>query len=190
MYIKILDNMADNETKIVIAGFGGQGVVLAGNIITQACMLEGTNVTMMVSYGAEMRGGTANSSVVISDTEISSPVIEHPDIAIIMNQPSLEKFEPKISKDGQMIINTSLVETFPKRADIRTASIQATQIAQILGNVRIANMVALGAFAKYSSLIRLESLCKVVEETFAKKKPKLVDINITALHKGFENIES
>ena len=96
--------MTDHETKIIIAGFGGQGVVVAGNIIARACVIEGKNVTGMVSYGAEMRGGTANATVVISDGEIASPFVERPDIAIIMNQPSLDKFEDLIVSSGLAVL--------------------------------------------------------------------------------------
>ena len=102
--------MSSKEKKIIIAGFGGQGIVLAGNLIARACIFENKYVTGMVAYGAEMRGGTANATIVISDEEIASPVVEVPDIGIILNQPSLDRYEDDMAKDGLMILNSSLVK--------------------------------------------------------------------------------
>lgn len=180
--------MNNSETKIIIAGFGGQGVVLSGNIIAQACMVEDKNATMMVSYGAEMRGGTANSTVVISEGEIASPFVERPNIAIILNRPSLDKFEPKMVPSGRIIMNTSLIDRDIERDDIDVAKIDATQIAIKLGNVRVANMVALGAFSRATGLLAADSIAKSIEEVFSEKKPALVDINIQALNAGLDSV--
>ena len=179
--------MGNNETKIIISGFGGQGTVLAGTILAKAGMFEDKNVTQMVSYGAEMRGGTANSTVVISDESIASPVIERPDAAIILNEPSLDKFENLMADGGLVIVNTSLVGREVKRKDLEVVEVLATQIALELGNVRVANIVCLGAFIKKTSLVTAESVNTAMEEMFSGKKAALVEINKAALNRGMEN---
>jgi len=179
--------MGNNETKIVIAGFGGQGTVLAGSILAAACVIEDKNVTQMVSYGAEMRGGTAHSSVVISDEQIASPVIERPDVAIILNQPSLDKFAERIVPGGLVVVNSSLAKRDVGRSDLNVVTIDATEIAQQLGNIRVANIVCLGAFISKSKLLKTDSLAAAIEDLFSEKKPGLVEINKKALRKGAEN---
>ena len=174
------------QKKITIAGFGGQGVVLAGNIIARACILEGKNVTGMVSYGVEMRGGTANASIVISDKEIASPVVESPDIAIILNQPSLDKFEDTISKDGLVIMNSSLTERDLNRSDLDYVKIKATDLANDMGDVRAANIAALGCFIEKTKLLKMESIERAINDAFKSKKKGLAELNIKALHKGAE----
>jgi 2-oxoglutarate ferredoxin oxidoreductase subunit gamma len=176
--------MDNHETKIIIAGFGGQGVVLAGTLIARACIFEGLNVTAMVSYGAEMRGGTAHSTVVISGRQIASPVVENPDIAIILNQPSLDKFEDKLVDGGLIILNSTLVKREVQRQQVDVVKIEATQAAGQLGNTRVANVVALGAFAEKTKLLKMASLSKAIEEQFSRKKAELVDINKKALKTG------
>ncbi|MBN1816899.1 MAG: 2-oxoacid:acceptor oxidoreductase family protein [Sedimentisphaerales bacterium] len=178
----------DNEIKIIIAGFGGQGVVLAGNVIAKAAMLEDKNVTLMVSYGAEMRGGTANSTVVISHTEVASPYVEIPDIAVILNRPSLDRFEPVMATGGILVLNTSLVNRSVKRSDLKAAAIEATDIARQLGAIRSANMVALGALAEATGLLKPDSLIQTVRDMFEEKKPQFVEINIRALRAGMEAV--
>ncbi len=175
--------MDNSEKKIIIAGFGGQGVVVAGNVVAQACVYENKNVTAMVSYGAEMRGGTANATVIISDEEIASPVVEKPDIAIILNQPSLDKFEDKIVKNGVVILNSSLVERQVKRKDLKVVKINATEIANQLGNTRIANIVAIGAFVNKTLLLEPQNIEAAIEKVFSTKK-NLVGINKKALREG------
>ena len=180
--------MANNETKIVIAGFGGQGVVLAGNILARAAVIENKNVTGMVSYGVEMRGGTANSTVVISDEEIASPCIERPNAAMILNQPSLDKFEDALEPGSIVLLNSSLINREMARDDIKTATVEATAIARELGNVRVANIVALGAFVKSTGVVKIESIEKAIRQLFAEKKPGLAEINIKALEQGVATV--
>lgn len=180
--------MANNETKIVIAGFGGQGVVLAGNILARAAVIENKNVTGMVSYGVEMRGGTANSTVVISDEEIASPCIERPNAAMILNQPSLDKFEDALEPGSVVLLNSSLIDREMARNDIKTATVEATAIARELGNVRVANIVALGAFVKSTGVVKVESIEKAIRQLFAEKKPGLAEINIKALEQGVATV--
>ncbi len=176
--------MNNSETKIIIGGFGGQGVVLAGSILARAAMAEDRFVTQMVSYGAEMRGGTANSTVVISDSEIASPVIERPDVAIVLNQPALDKFEERIVSGGLVVVNTSLVERAVQREDLEVVEVAATQTANRLGNVRVANIVALGAFVSKTGIVKTASVERAIEELFSEKKPGLVEINKKALQEG------
>jgi len=176
--------MTNHETRIIIAGFGGQGVVVAGNIIARACVIEGKNITGMVSYGAEMRGGTANSTVVVSDGEIASPFVERPDIAIILNQPSLEKFEPVIRPGGLAVLNSSLIDRPVKRTDLDIVNIDATHIAHDLGNVRVANIVALGAFVEKTALVKMSSVSQAIEDMFSSKKAGMVEINRKAFLEG------
>lgn len=180
----------NNETKIAIAGFGGQGVVLAGTILANAAMVENKSVTGMISYGAEMRGGTANTSLVISDDEINSPIVEKPDAAIILNQPSLDKFEKLITTGGTLIINSSLAKYGQPRSDLKIATVDATEIAIKLGNVRVANLVAIGAFISRTKLVKPESAAAAIRETFSGRKEKLIEINIKALQAGIESCKS
>jgi 2-oxoglutarate ferredoxin oxidoreductase subunit gamma len=176
--------MDNEETRIIIAGFGGQGVVLAGSVLAQAGMIEGRNVTGMVSYGAEMRGGTANSTVVISEEEIASPVVERPNCGIILNQPSLDKFESRILDGGLLILNSSLVDGEVQRSDLEIVKTAATETADELGNVRIANIVALGAFVKKSGILKLSSVEEALGKIFTGRKANLIEINKRALAAG------
>ena len=173
--------MNNNETKIIIGGFGGQGVVSVGTILARAAMAEDKYVTQMVSYGAEMRGGTANSTVVISDSEIASPVIERPDVAILLNQPALDKFEERIVNGGLAVVNTSLVGRQVKREDLDVVKVDATNTANRLGNVRVANIVALGALVAKTGLVKTASVERAIEEIFSQKKAGLIEINKKAL---------
>ena len=179
--------MSGKETKIVIAGFGGQGVVVTGTVLAKACVIENKQVTQMVSYGAEMRGGTANASVIVSDEQIASPVIERPDAAIILNQPSLDKFESLITGGGLAVLNSSMVERQVERDDLDVVTINATQIALALGNIRVANIVALGAFIEKTNIVTMAGAQKAIEDFFGERKPKLIEINKEALRQGAQN---
>ncbi len=180
--------MVDKATQIVIAGFGGQGIVLTGNIIARACVMEDKHVAGMVSYGVEMRGGTANATVVISDSEIASPFVNKPDIAIILNQPSLDKFESKIAKNGIVILNSSMITRDVTRDDLDVVHVDAAEIARWLGNARVANVVALGAFIAKTGILKTKSINKSIEQLFAKKKAALITINKKALLEGIKAV--
>ena len=182
-YVKASE-MDNNETRIIIGGFGGQGVVLAGSILARASIAEDKHVTQMVSDGAEMRGGTANTSVVISDDEITSPVIERPDVAIVLNRPSLDKFEEQIVSGGLVVVNSSLVDREVRRQDLDVVTINATEIANQLGNVRVANIVALGTFIGKTSLVKTASVASAIKKFFSEKKSSLTEINLDALQEG------
>ena len=175
-----------NQAKIIIAGFGGQGIVVIGNILARACVIEDKNVTGMVSYGAEMRGGTTNATVVISEEEIASPYVVHPTHAIVLNHPSLERFEPELVAGGTVLLNTSLMQRDPERGDLAQIRIAATDIAHELGNLKVANIVALGAFVRHTQLVDIKSIEQGLGDLFGAKKPALVELNLEALAAGAE----
>jgi 2-oxoglutarate ferredoxin oxidoreductase subunit gamma len=171
--------------KTIFAGFGGQGVLSMGLSLAQAAMLEGRNVTYLPAYGAEVRGGTANCTVAISDEEIASPVASSPDFVVAMNQPSLLRFQNQIQSGGVLLFNSSLVEAEIGRGDIEVVGVPANGIAEELGSPRSANMVMLGAFIRKSNLVSLSTLIEGLGSTL-KKKEKLVAINKKALMTGHE----
>jgi 2-oxoglutarate ferredoxin oxidoreductase subunit gamma len=173
------------QNDVILAGFGGQGVLLIGKMLALAGMSEGKQVSWMPSYGPEMRGGTANCTVVISDRPVGSPVIRSPRGVVALNLPSLDKFEPALRPGGVLVINTSLITRDATRDDVMVIRVAANEVANELGNPRGANMVALGAYVGASGAVAMEEVEQVVRDSFA-KKPKLIDVNLEALHKGFE----
>jgi 2-oxoglutarate ferredoxin oxidoreductase subunit gamma len=175
--------------EVIIAGFGGQGVMLMGRLLAYAGMLEGKNVAWMPSYGPEMRGGTANCTVIISSEEIASPVIPYPRSIIVMNKPSLDKFEATVQKDGLIIINESLIDQKVKRDDVSIVSVPANDLANELGNLKVANMVVLGAYVKKSEVVKLETIFKALEKVLAGRNQKLIDLNKKALKQGEELVK-
>ncbi|MDD4362619.1 MAG: 2-oxoacid:acceptor oxidoreductase family protein [Atribacterota bacterium] len=170
--------------EIVIAGFGGQGVLLMGRLIAYAGMLEGKNVAWMPSYGPEMRGGTANCTVIISSDEVASPVIPNPMTLIAMNKPSLDKFESEVEKNGTIIINESLIPQGAIRNDIKAFKIPANKIANELGNLKVANMVVLGAYIAIRKSIKIETIFRALEDTLGIKSTKIVELNKKAIERG------
>jgi 2-oxoglutarate ferredoxin oxidoreductase subunit gamma len=170
---------------IVIAGFGGQGIMLMGRMLAYAGMKEGRKVLWIPSYGPEMRGGSANCTVILSDEEIGSPVVTYPLALVAMNQPSLDRFEPNLQSGGVLMVNSSMVARSPKRTDIEVVNIPATEVADELGNPKVANIVMLGAVVEKTALVSIMTMLKVLEETF-KAKPDLLEINISALKTGAE----
>ena len=171
--------------KTIFAGFGGQGVLSMGLSLAEAAMLEEKNVTYLPAYGAEVRGGTANCTVAISDEEIASPVASSPDFVVAMNQPSLLRFQNQVQSGGVLLFNSSLVEAEIGRGDIAVVGVPANRIAEELESPRSANMVMLGAFTRKSNLVSLSTLIEELGSTL-KKKEKLVAINKKALMTGYE----
>jgi 2-oxoglutarate ferredoxin oxidoreductase subunit gamma len=171
--------------KTVFAGFGGQGVLSMGLILAQGAMLDGKFVTYLPAYGAEVRGGTANCTLAISDEEIASPVASSPEFIVAMNQPSLARFQNQIQSGGQFFINSSLVKPEIIRGDVEIVSVAANNIAEELGNQRSANMVMLGAFIKKSKVVSLDNLLEGLKSTLG-NKPKVLAANEIALQKGYE----
>lgn len=173
-----------NNPAIKAAGFGGQGILLLGVGLAQAGMLEGYNVSWIPSYGPEMRGGTANCHVHISNDVVGSPIVTSPTILIAMNRPSLEKFEKDVIPDGLIIFDSSLIDIKPSRNDIAVMDIPATKIADELGNTRIANMVTLGALVGYTDILNKETLIVTLPYIISRKR--LIEINRKAIEKGYE----
>lgn len=172
--------------KILLAGFGGQGVLFIGKVLTYAGMLGGREVCWIPSYGPEMRGGTANCSVILSDEDIYSPVIEQADCGIILNQPSYEKFARRIKPGGTLVVNGSIVGTEKRCGDIRVRAVPAGKLANELGNPSLANMVCLGALLPGLRLIDAGHVQTAVEELTGKKKPELYELNMAAIRAGME----
>lgn len=169
--------------RIIIAGAGGQGIMLLGKVLAVAAMKEKRYVTWLPSYGAEVRGGTAHCMVIISDQEISSPYIDKADSLIIMNRPSLEKFKSRIKNRGLLFLNSSLVSGKGYR-NARTNKFPFTEVAVKLGNIRVANMIALGAFIAKKNPVSLESAKAAVSDIAPAHKKHLIDINLKALKEG------
>jgi 2-oxoglutarate ferredoxin oxidoreductase subunit gamma len=171
--------------KTLLAGFGGQGVLSMGLNLAEAAMLEGKNVTYLPAYGAEVRGGTANCTIAISDEEIASPVASSPEFIIAMNQPSAVKFQNHIQSGGLFFVNSSLVETEIVRGDIEIVRVAANRLADELGSPKAANMIMLGAFTRKSGLVELDSVLEALKQTLSSKK-KLIEINEKALKTGYD----
>lgn len=174
--------------KTIFAGFGGQGVLFMGYLYATAVMNDGLHVTYLPSYGAEVRGGTANCTVVVSDEEIASPVASFPDYAVVLNKPSMLRFEGVISSGGEMLINSSLVDVDVSRSDIEVTRIPAYDIAKKLGNERAVNMIMLGAFVARSRTTSLDSVLKGLKEIQKGRSKKLKELNIKALKEGYDYI--
>lgn len=168
---------------VVIAGFGGQGVMLMGRILASAGMRQGLEVSWFPSYGPEMRGGTANCTVVLSDRPVGSPVVEFPRSLLAMNLPSLDKFEPKVKAGGLVLVNSSLIPRPARRDDVRVVYVPANDLANEVGNPRGANMVALGAYVVVAGIPSWDRIEEVVRETFA-RTAGLVERNLAALERG------
>ena len=172
------------KEEIICAGFGGQGIMLLGKLIAFGAMRKGLNVTWMPSYGAEVRGGTAYSMVVISDEDIASPIICASDTAIVMNKPSFEKFIPNLRPKGISIVNSSLVDIDgSKRKDIKIVKVPMTDMAHGLGNVRTANMIALGVYIKERKRFSEKDIEEAIRQAFCGER-HLQDINLKAIKKG------
>jgi 2-oxoglutarate ferredoxin oxidoreductase subunit gamma len=172
------------QAEVIIAGFGGQGVLFAGQILAFAGMDSRKEVTWMPSYGPEMRGGTANCTVVIADEEIGSPTVRNPKAAIVMNLPSLEKYEPMISPGGVLIINSSLVNRGAERTDIKSLLIPAQEIAETIGNRRLMNIVLLGALLQKMPILSLEEIEQALDHHLPERHRRLLPSNIQALRQG------
>jgi len=173
------------EEKVLIAGFGGQGIMLLGKIIAEAAVLENKNVTYIRSYGAEMRGGTAHCSIKLSKKEIASPVFDNATAAIIMNQPSLEKFKNRFTKESIVIANGSLIKINPKIKGVKLYFYPLNEMANFLGDIRVANIIALGKLLKKYSLIKKDSVIKILREYF-KSNPHILELNLEAFALGWK----
>ncbi|HTX92483.1 MAG TPA: 2-oxoacid:acceptor oxidoreductase family protein [Anaerolineales bacterium] len=174
------------QTELILAGFGGQGIMFAGQILSYSAMDAGKEVTWIPSYGPEMRGGTANCTVVIADEEIGSPVVKNPDVALAMNLPSLDKYESTVKPGGVLVINESMVDRPAKRTDITVVSIPCNKIAEEIGSPRLANMVAVGALIAARPVLSLADLETALNNHMPGRHKHLLPKNVEALSKGAE----
>ncbi len=172
---------------VIMAGFGGQGVLLMGNVLANCAMERGLEVTYIPVYGAEMRGGTANCTVVIDSEPIGSPIVHSPRSTVILNQPSLEKFQPRLAKDGVQIINSSLVDIALVDTKRHSVCIPATDIARELGTVKMTNMVALGAWLKATGILPLKAVQDILHKVAPQHYRKLILANVRALEAGYSH---
>lgn len=175
--------------KTVFSGFGGQGVIMMGQLLATAGMVEGKNVTCLPSYGAEVRGGTANCTVVISTEEIASPVASEPEYAVLMNNPSLIRYQNQVQSGGTIFLNSSLIEDRPIRGDLTIYEVPLNDLVRQLPDHKGANVVMLGAFIKKSSLVTLDTMIRVLKDTFGGKNPAVFKLNKSALVLGYEYLE-
>ncbi|MGQ9502611.1 MAG: 2-oxoacid:acceptor oxidoreductase family protein [Anaerolineae bacterium] len=172
------------QRSVIIAGFGGQGVLFAGLLLAYAAMDEGLYVTWYPSYGPEMRGGTASATVVIGDEEVGSPVVLHPDAVIALNTPSFRKYEPMVKPGGVLVYNSSLTSEVIERTDIHYVAVPANAIASEIGDVRVANAVMVGAFAVVTGTLPLGTLVETVEKHMPPARRAMVFPNQEALRRG------
>ncbi len=172
--------------RVLIAGAGGQGIMLLGKVLAETALLEDKFVTWLPAYGPEVRGGAAHCMVTISDDEIGSPYIDKADTLIIMNQMSLNKFKSRINYNGLMCINSSLARP-DKDSKVKTVAGRFTDIALGLGNIKVANMAALGSYLANKNTVRKENIIKVIKKMAPKDKPELIEVNLAALKKGMES---
>lgn len=174
------------QTDVIISGFGGQGTLYAGQLLSYAAMDEGKHVTWIPSYGPEMRGGTANCTVVVSDEEIGSPTVLYPQVVLAMNLPSLDKYEPLVKSGGWLIVNESMVNREVTRKDIHVVMVPANKIAQEIGNEKSANMVMLGAMMANLHILPEGTLERALEAHTAERLKRFVQVNAKALAAGYQ----
>ena len=174
------------EKNFIIAGFGGQGVLLAGEVLANAFMLDNKNVTWYPCYGAEMRGGTVNCEIVMSDEEVSSVNKKDADFIIVLNQASFDKFEPNVKKGGCLIVNTSLAEKVQNRDDIKYVFAPISQMAEKLGNVKMANMLALGMLLRAGGFLSVDILEKALDVVLPPHRKNLLPLNKNAMEMGYK----
>jgi 2-oxoglutarate ferredoxin oxidoreductase subunit gamma len=177
--------------RIIMAGFGGQGVMSMGQLLTYAGMVEEKQVSWLPAYGPEMRGGTANCSVIVSDSLVGSPIItQDATCAIVMNLPSMLKFEKSLLPGGKLIINTSLVDREPSRDDIEIYKIPANAIADEVGNPRVANMVMLGAYLELTGVVSIDAVVEALKKVYGAGKEQFIPMNKQALEEGAKIVRS
>jgi 2-oxoglutarate ferredoxin oxidoreductase subunit gamma len=174
------------QKEIIVAGFGGQGVLFAGQVLAYAAMDLGKEVTWIPSYGPEMRGGTANCTVVIADEEIGSPLVQFPPLAIALNLPSFDKYEAEMQTGGVLVVNSSMVDRGAKRDDITTILVPANEIAEEIGDKKLTNMVTVGALLPFLPEITLEAVEAALKAHLPERHHKLLPSNYAALQRGYD----
>ena len=169
---------------ILIAGFGGQGLLFSGKVLAHAALIEGKELSWLPSYGPEMRGGTCNCSVIVSDDPVGSPIIAHPNILMVMNEPSLDKFEGAVAPGGTVFVDSALIARKLRRADVEAVYIPATQMAKEMEAVSLANMVILGAIVERLRCVRPESVADALRHTISARRASLLEVNLKAVEAG------
>ncbi len=172
--------------EVLIAGFGGQGVLSTGQLLAYAGMIENKQVAWIPSYGPEMRGGTANCGITISDEPISSPLVTEPTTLIVMNRPSLDKFEKSVVPGGLILINSSLVDQKVTRQDLQVLEIPANRIAEELGNTKVANNIILGVLIELTGIVSLEAVVESLKKVLPARRHNLIPVNQQAIEKGMQ----
>ncbi|OPZ74346.1 MAG: Pyruvate synthase subunit PorC [Firmicutes bacterium ADurb.Bin456] len=172
--------------EIYIAGFGGQGALSTGQLLAQAGLLEGKQVSYVPVYGVEKRGGIANCGVTISDRQVSSPIVTEPTVLVVMNNPSLARFEQAVVPGGLILINSSLVDSPVQRKDVRVVCIRANEEAEALGDSRVANNVILGALLALTGVVTIEAVKKSLQEVLPERHHRMIPVNVKALQRGVE----
>lgn len=175
--------------EIIIAGFGGQGVLSMGKILAYSGVMQNQEVSWMPSYGPEMRGGTANVTVILSDDKISSPIVNTFDTAIILNQPSLDKFEEAVKPGGVLLYDPNGITKPPTRTDIKVFKVEAAEEAAAMGNMKIFNMIVLGAYLKVKPVVEMENVLKGLKKSIHVRHHKLLPLNEQAINKGLEAVQ-
>jgi 2-oxoglutarate ferredoxin oxidoreductase subunit gamma len=178
------------QKEVIISGFGGQGALFAGQLLAYTALEQGLHVTWFPSYGPEMRGGTAHCTVILGDEEIGSPVVKNPTGIIVMNIPSLERYESLVKSGGQLVVNTSLVDRNPEREDIEVILVPANDIAEELGDKRLANLVLLGALMERMGPLTIKQIGESLDRHIPEHRRNLLDANLKALAKGAELAKS
>lgn len=174
------------QTEIVVAGFGGQGVLFAGQVLAYAAMDSGKHVTWFPSYGPEMRGGTANCTVIVADEDIGSPTVRHPKAVVCLNLPSLDKYEALVAPQGVLVLNRSLINRSVERGDVRVVETPANELAETLGDRRLMNSVMLGALIEATGVLTMDAIKAALKDHLPARHQHLLPANFTALDKGAE----
>ncbi len=176
------------KEEIIIAGFGGQGVLSMGKVLAYSAIMQDMEVTWMPSYGPEMRGGTANVSVILSDSKIGSPIVTRYDTAIILNQQSMDKFEKTVKPGGLLLYDPSGITRHPERKDIRIAQINAIEVAASVGNSKVYNMAVLGAFLKIKPVVSMDNVRKGLAKCIPARYSDLISLNEKAINEGHDSV--
>ena len=170
----------------IMAGFGGQGLLFSGKVLAHAALIEGKELSWLPSYGPEMRGGTCNCSVIVSGDPVGSPIIAHPNVLMVMNAPSLDKFEDLVAPGGTIFVDSSLIARKVKRTDVEAVYLPATQMAKEMEATSLANMILLGAIVKKTGCVKTETVFEALKHTISARKANLLDLNIKAVEKGIQ----
>ena len=168
----------------IMAGFGGQGLLFSGKVLAHAALIEDKELSWLPSYGPEMRGGTCNCSVIVSDDPVGSPIIAHPNILMVMNEPALDKFEGTVAPGGTVFVDSSLIDRKVKRTDVEVVYIPATQMAKEMDAVSLANMVILGAIVEKLRCVRPETVADALRHTISARRANLLELNLKAVEAG------